>query len=84
MERVKGDCPLHQEASSDSGPPRPELQFTERPPPPSPEFSLGRICGPWPPWPLPLEDADASAGFIKDLLTRCLSDLGYRSSSRQG
>lgn len=35
------------------------------------------------PWPLPREDADASAGFIKDLLTQCLSGLGYRSSSGQ-
>ena len=35
------------------------------------------------PWPLPREDADASAGFIKDLLPQCLSGLGYRSSSGQ-
>lgn len=36
------------------------------------------------PWPSPLKDTDASADFIKDLLTQCLSDLGYRSQPWAG
>lgn len=36
------------------------------------------------PWPLPQKDTDASASFIRDLLTRCLSDLGYRSQLQAG
>lgn len=53
------------------------------PPSPRPSIFIRTLLLHLAPWPLPQEDAGASAGFIKDLLTQCLSGLGYRSSSGQ-
>lgn len=53
------DCPLYGEAPMTRGQ-RTDCAVGPRPPPPPQHFHLA-------PWPLPWEDAGASAGFIKDL-----------------
>lgn len=62
------DCPLYGEAPMTRGQ-RTDCAVGPRPPPPPQHFHedasahLPHLA----PWPLPWEDAGASAGFIKDL-----------------